>query len=375
MSDEETNKHNTTLDAKEINGRLFSKLISSIGLDDVNINKSPNDCYAKNKNKNRIISWLFSFPASASYEAGIYNYRITEKVLERLMLRHSVLHELELLEGSYEASKTFDQKKKNIAFAGLVGKSEEIDNELKKRDGSVYESNNGTENNSDIDKNDNKAAKEQKNSKANIFDCTQLYHEYEYNTISERNLRSYRLATTDLFVEKAIVYLEEDYNKYIVNGIRLFTFAFVIMLIGIIASWYSFFILPTNDKSGGLQFLIALLHGNQIITSDFVSAFAKGFTFYGFLVLLAVACSGLGKAMMDQAERLRERRHSLRQGRLYIHLSNGEVTIEEIEKAFDWNVSKGNAFANIKVEASAPWGGVIKEALKAIPEIVKRSKT
>ena len=66
--------------------------------------------------------------------------------------------------------------------------------------------------------------------------------------------------------------------------------------------------------------------------------------------------------------------NALRQGRLFIHLNDGVVNAEYLEKAFDWNVSKGNAFANIPTEASAPWGGVIKEAIKTIPEIFKKTK-
>jgi len=105
-----------------------------------------------------------------------------------------------------------------------------------------------------------------------------------------------------------------------------------------------------------------------------IQSFISGFTFYGFLVLITVYSWRFGKAMIEQSERLSERRHALRQGRLFIHLNNGEMSASDLEKAFDWNVAKTNAFTGVPTEASAPWGGVIKEALKAIPEIFKTSK-
>lgn len=105
--------------------------------------------------------------------------------------------------------------------------------------------------------------------------------------------------------------------------------------------------------------------------STLISKFVKGFTFYGLLVLLAVFCYRMARALFDQAERLKDRRHALRQGRLFVHLNGGKMSVDELEKAFNWNMSSDNAFANINPDAQAPWGNVVKEMLRTIRETSK----
>jgi hypothetical protein len=271
------------------------------------------------------------------------NWMIAKVVFNRLMLRHAMLLKLEEIEHNYIVHKSMESKK-NSGFAETI-----------KTTNGLYGMTSG------------------QSQKIN------------------RNIRAYSLATTDLFVEKAIAYLEVDYGKYIFNGRLLFFFGYASILTGIGLSIHQTlpFILgqsqpPSHDNlmtiissipagwNGDLKQII--LYETNRAWREVLSTFIRAFTLYGMLVLFAVGCWRLGKAMMDQAERLRERRHSLRQGRLFIHLNNGEVTVDDLEKAFDWNVSKGNAFANIPTEASAPWGGVIKEMIKAIPEIFRKGK-
>jgi hypothetical protein len=99
--------------------------------------------------------------------------------------------------------------------------------------------------------------------------------------------------------------------------------------------------------------------------------FSRGFTAYGMAVLVAVMLWRYGKAMLDQCERIMERRHALRQGRLFVHLNDGHLDIDEMEKAFNWNQSQSNAFAHLKDDAQAPWGAVAKELARSVPELVK----
>jgi hypothetical protein len=278
-------------------------------------------------------------------ETGITNWSISAEVHDRLLLRHTILNKLEKFEGAYEAHQD------------LV----KIYTETKK------------------------PPEPKKLSTLGKFDVFQSKKEQSQQyEIENPHLRAYRLAATDLFVEKAIAYLEIDCNRYTKRGMTLFAIGIVFVFIGIITS-------GINTFECGTDFTAALIGGDhcKIIAKsseelfkhhvkyywvELVSKFTRGFTFYGMIVLLSVGCWRLGKAMLDQAERLRERRHSLRQGRLFIHLNNGNVTIEQLEKAFDWNVSKGNAFANIETEASAPWGAVLKEAVKILPEVFRRAK-
>jgi hypothetical protein len=102
-----------------------------------------------------------------------------------------------------------------------------------------------------------------------------------------------------------------------------------------------------------------------------ISSFVRGFTFYGLLVLLAIFCYRMARALFDQAERLKDRRHAMRQGRLFVHLNGGKMSIDEMEKAFNWNMSSDNAFANINTDAQAPWGLVVKDMLKTLRETAK----
>lgn len=255
------------------------------------------------------------------------NYVTSSQVFERLMLRHAILSKIVEIEREYAASKTYVRKIRNLQFE-------------------------------DHGKGPSDPAVRPEAVELGPYSPS-TFPEYTVDKDSEREIRTYRLATTDLFVEKAIAYLEDDYSKYIRKGNWLFGFAITAIILGVIASGW----------------ILLFTHTVSTMTwPQVLETFIKGFTAYGFVVLFAVHCSRLGKAMMDQAERLRERRHSLRQGRLYVHLSNGEVTVDDLEKAFDWNVSKGNAFGNIPTESLAPWGSVFKEALKAVPEIFKKAR-
>lgn len=280
------------------------------------------------------------------------NREIAADVLERLMLRHSILKNLEGIENQYYAAEKFRHR-------------QEI---TKKKD--------DTKNPITSEKDDTKSPTAKTDAQTDVSDVkVNTYDDKRCNSNaqnkeeieSEGAIRTYRLATTDLFVEKAIAYLEEDYRNYIIGGVVLFLISFVSILYGAYCAQTILFEQPDISKH-----FRNLLSPGALLWHSLLANFIKSFTFYGFIVLFAVFCLRLGKAMIDQAERLRERRHSLRQGRLYIHLSNGEVTVEELEKAFDWNVSKGNAFANIPTEASAPWGAVIKEALKVLPDVAAK---
>lgn len=74
---------------------------------------------------------------------------------------------------------------------------------------------------------------------------------------------------------------------------------------------------------------------------------------------------------MDQAERLHDRRHALRQGRLFVHLRDGVLTVDEMDRAFAWNIQQPNAFGEMPTDAKAPWGSAIADLGKVLPEAVK----
>jgi len=226
----------------------------------------------------------------------------------------------------------------------------------------------------------------------------------------------YRLSTIDVFVEKAIVILESEADSYRKIGMRLLWTAAVPIVIGIFIAFvqvypeiaYHFFpsiekfaekrentdhnksavyvnlykeinlAQHTDDNTSTVHsaFIQSMIDREVALSwKEVLANFVKSFTLYGLLVLSAVILKRFGKAMIDQSERLYNRRHALREGRLYLHLQNGRVeTVEEFDKVFNWNATQNNAFADIPTDAQAPWGTAFKEALNIIPKTVEASK-
>ena len=234
---------------------------------------------------------------------------------------------------------------------------------------------------------------------------------------------AYRYSVVDLFVEKAIVILENQARPYKFFGVAATVTASLIILFGMVLASIQSGIAYDACKAVNIEFCgkvsqsgseykskneaeqelilesyqniakegIATMQKEKNLSNkneaiikalidretnlawkDMTVSFIKSFTFYGLLVLSAVFLQRYGKALLDQSERLLDRRHALRQGRLYLHLKDGRFkNVEEMEKAFNWNDSRQNAFADINTEAQAPWGTVFKEMIHMIPEIAK----
>lgn len=215
---------------------------------------------------------------------------------------------------------------------------------------------------------------------------TKKLNELTNETAAER---IYKLSVTDLFVEKAIHLLDVQAKQYKKFGMLAFAIASMIIVIGA-------FIAATQANVIPIDIVKSYNNNMPVVDSSLITeknlkdymdsqesfalinafmSFAKSFTFYGLLVLSAVFLKRYGKASLDQAERIHDRRHALRQGRLYIHLKDGNIkSVEELEKAFNWNSSQNNAFADINTEAQAPWGNALKEVVNIIPKVVESSK-
>lgn len=177
-------------------------------------------------------------------------------------------------------------------------------------------------------------------------------------------VRAYNLAVTDLFVEKALTYLNRKARIYSRQGFLLITLSFFsIAIAGCVAL--------ANMNSTDL-FQDFKTH-EYLATHMIIVGFTKSFTFYGLIILFAVYAGRMGKALFDQAERMKDRRHALRQGRLFVHLNGGKLTIDELDKAFNWNTSQDNAFYHFNPEAQAPWGNMFKEMMITMRETAKSS--
>lgn len=127
----------------------------------------------------------------------------------------------------------------------------------------------------------------------------------------------------------------------------------------------------SNQSSANQLFIQSIIDREMEVSwHDLLMGFVKAFTFYGLLVLGAVVLKRFGKALIDQSERLLNRRHALREGRLYLHLKDGRVsTVEEFDQAFNWNATQGNAFADINTEAQSPWGNFSTNMMKTVSDI------
>ena len=215
----------------------------------------------------------------------------------------------------------------------------------------------------------------------------------------------YRLAIADLFVEKAQFHLEARADRYEWLGYALYAAAVLLFIAGTsIAIWrmlsFNESWPPNADQSpngsvverlspsrqSDSQYPIAWIlskragseaypeHGDS--TDKWIHllrGFIRSFTAYGLVVLTAVVFTRGAKACLDQRERLLAKRHSLRQGRLYLHLTGGRVTVEDLAQAFNWNHDQRNAFTSMQTEAKAPFGAAIEEIVKMVPELVKSS--
>ncbi len=186
---------------------------------------------------------------------------------------------------------------------------------------------------------------------------------------------NYKHSITDLFVEKALTYLEEQAAKYQKIGHMYYRIGIILIVIAILTALIMFLkevglTINTNTDVEKLPFYFA--NQNNPTWQHLAQSFIISFTYYGFLVIGAVGCWRFGTANFDQAERLFEKRHALRQGRLFIHLSKSNLTIQDMEKAFaNWNVSSENAFSRMKTDAKAPLGALLSDAIHLAMEIIK----
>ena len=253
---------------------------------------------------------------------------ITKKVYRRLLLRHAVLNEVEGLSHKHRINKELS----TIFPKGLLFNNprESIP--------------------SDADHENHHNLKH-----------NQPRHPF---AILPPDTRSYNLAVTDLFVEKALAYLNRKARAYSRQGFLLFTISFITIITTTLFALFNF---KFNDTAAGLP------PNNDIINHYVFLQTIKGITFYGLAILIAVFTARMGKSLFDQSERIKDRRHSLRQGRLFVHLNGGMVTIEELERAFNWNSTQDNAFHQFNPEAQAPVGNLLKEMMTTLKEVTKAS--
>jgi hypothetical protein len=296
------------------------------------------------KTLNEHISYLYSRPIEDNHD------RIAIKVFRRLTLRHIQLDNFIKKTEKYFAENKTDNDLTDTKKNDPETEKKKTDNILTSKidagSGVVSNVNINISGNSKTQEGEKEESEEEKkNNKNSICD--------------EKNL-AYRLATTDLFVEKAIAFLEEKADEYTVKAKSAYFWCALFMVIGIILSGITYYYTVFNNE-------------NDIKPLKLILNFTVAFTFFGMIVLIIVGLWKYAKALMDQAERLLEKRHALRQGRLFVHLKNGILTIDEMERAFKWNDTQENAFTYMTSDASAPWGKVAKDLINITPTIMDKA--
>ncbi len=282
---------------------------------------------------NKLVQKLFSFCSTDKEHDDI-----TLKVYRRLLLRHSLLNIVEKLSGGHVVNRENESLFKLIEDENI---GELIFEDLNKNSGIIP---------------------------SGIGAVGAASRNFDRVLATSPKLRACNLAATDLFVEKALTYLNRKARKYDKLAKLLILGAFSAVIAGIFVSFVG--LIDTTDVTW-IPFKFKASLANSTDWKLFVLSFIKSFTFFGLLVLFSVYCYRMAKALFDQAERIKDRRHALRQGRLFVHLNGGKLTVDELEKAFNWNVTQENAFSKLNPEAQAPMGALLKELMITLRETPK----
>src|SRR3989338_698250 len=89
-------------------------------------------------------------------------------------------------------------------------------------------------------------------------------------------------------------------------------------------------------------------------TGSLIFMIIKGGAAAGLVIASAMFLMHLARALFHEATILFNRRHALRFGRLFIYLKEGEISLEDLEKAFKWNDEFSTAFKDIRIDPVAP---------------------
>jgi len=202
----------------------------------------------------------------------------------------------------------------------------------------------------------------------NIPDAPEQLGDREFSLPS---LSIWQLATIDVFVEKAQYFLTTriNQNERLAHGTTVATLA--VMLVAII------FGLSVFDLSPFFQSFVHVpdppavnVANNQNSGSKstdwetLLFVFLGNTTLLGLLLGIAYFFASLTRAFLHEATILKNRRHSVRLGRLVLHMKVSSarspehlaeiiaaLNINDLEQAFGWNLDTSTAFKDINPEA------------------------
>jgi len=175
----------------------------------------------------------------------------------------------------------------------------------------------------------------------------------DWEKVLEENYNSKILSFVDVFVENAQDRITRKAGIFYFFGILLATFVITIL--------YNAYETISNLD---LKFLFEVLDSYKKHDLD---GYVMIFLFMRSVGLAALVGGGayflgsLSTACLHEATALLNRRHALRQGRLYMYLKfanvsesardiKEEISINELEQAFGWNSQSTSAFRTIKLD-------------------------
>jgi hypothetical protein len=149
----------------------------------------------------------------------------------------------------------------------------------------------------------------------------------------------FRLASTDLFVEKAQLVLTRRAKALYICGIFTIVFTVVILGIGILMVRHGLLNPVDPELENSLKVLIL-----RVFQTTALSAFLL----VGVKLLIS-----LSRSFFHEALSLFERRHALRFGRLFIYLKKGELDYQQFHESFQWNKETRTSFLDMRSEIIA----------------------
>jgi hypothetical protein len=174
---------------------------------------------------------------------------------------------------------------------------------------------------------------------------------------SDPALLQFQIAAMDVFVEEAQQSLNTQAFRQFWWGVGLALFAVVLLGSGF---WY-IAARPFGEPAEWSDYTLTL----RIVT-----AISLG----GILVLAVVFVMQLARASLHESTINYSRHHALRFGRLYVYLFPGQLTYEQVEKAFGWTGMFSTGFQWMKIGSISP-KHPMEGTLGALTELVKQART
>ena len=176
------------------------------------------------------------------------------------------------------------------------------------------------------------------------------------DTVTDEHLRI-KLATTDIFVEKAQLHLTRRATHKYWLAIMCSVLIVCLLLYFFFFATKGFFDLLSNPK----QYNDLNAYSFTLIL--FQKLLISGVVFAGTYFLASMI-----RALLHEATTLLNRRHAMRFGRLIVYLKNGEVDEQTIRDNFGWNLDMPTAFLGLRADIMSR--GLLTKFAEAVEKVV-----